>query len=161
MEWRGDGTVRWLEADLPGGRAAFSTRSAGSVKESHAQLAASLGLSADRIAMGKQVHGTELAIHKTQRSGVEAVDGHVVSAPGMAAMVYVADCLPVALGGWIWWGWHGGCSPRPGSGRSSRPGSALAVRGSCSSPTAAKQAAVGARPVSSGSTRERPEWRPA
>jgi polyphenol oxidase len=113
VRWRERDGVRWLEADLPGAKAAFSTRSAGSVKESHAALAAALGISPERIVSGRQVHGADLAVHKTpprcssyskggeneQRSPMEEVDGHVLTAPGPVGLVYVADCLPVALAG--------------------------------------------------------------
>lgn len=107
MEWRRSDGVEWLEARLPGARAAFSTRSAGSVKESREPLAAALGLEADRIAVARQVHGVALMTHPAPpRSeyatgpddGLEA-DGHVLTEPGLAALVFVADCLPVALAG--------------------------------------------------------------
>jgi YfiH family protein len=96
MEWREEGGVRWLEAELPGARAAFSTRSAGSVKESFDPLAAALGLEADRIVTAHQVHGAELT-HPGGRA--PEADGHVLAEPGTAALVFVADCLPVAVAG--------------------------------------------------------------
>lgn len=113
MRWEERDGVRWLRADLPGATAAFSTRTAGSVKESHEPLAAALGIPPERIVSGRQVHGADLATHKTplrcssstyggeneQRSSMEAVDGHVLVGPGPVGLVYVADCLPVALGG--------------------------------------------------------------
>lgn len=98
MDWRGAEGVEWLEARLPGARAAFPTSSAGDVKESHGALAAALGLDADRIAVAHQVHGAALAQDAAGQSGVEA-DGHVVTRAGGAALVKVADCLPVALAG--------------------------------------------------------------
>jgi hypothetical protein len=99
MEWQQAKDVEWLEARLPRGRAAFSTRSAGSVKESLTPLAAALGLRADRIATGRQVHGAKLAFHEAMPSEEIEVDGHVVTAPGLAALVFAADCLPIALSG--------------------------------------------------------------
>jgi polyphenol oxidase len=109
MEWRETNGVERLEARLPAARAAFSTRSAGDVKESHASLAAALGLDPARIATAQQVHGADLAIHRSfaayveereQRNGeLPEVDGHVLHEPDMAALVKVADCLPVALAG--------------------------------------------------------------
>lgn len=99
MEWREAGGVRWLEASLPGATAAFSTRSAGSLRESHARLAAALGISPDWVVSGRQVHGAELAFHDGAVNAPAEVDGHVISAPGLAGLVYVADCLPVALAG--------------------------------------------------------------
>jgi YfiH family protein len=85
------------------------------VAENRRRLAAALGLSAARIAIGRQVHGAELVAsqpplrcslaldigEKEQRSGQEVpeADGQVVSEPGFAALVFVADCVPVALAG--------------------------------------------------------------
>jgi purine-nucleoside/S-methyl-5'-thioadenosine phosphorylase / adenosine deaminase len=100
MEWREAGGIEWLEADLAGARAVFSTRSAGSMKESHAPLARALGIDPARIVSGRQVHGAELAFHAIglDGEGLE-VDGHVLTEPGPIALVYAADCLPVALAG--------------------------------------------------------------
>jgi hypothetical protein len=100
MEWRQSGGVEWLAAELPGARVAFSTRSAGSAKESHAPFAEALGLDPGRVAINRQVHGVDLAIQKNPRSGgLREADGHVLEAPGMAALVFAADCLPVAVAG--------------------------------------------------------------
>jgi hypothetical protein len=96
MRWAESEGVRWLEADLPGAKAAFSTRSAGSVKESREPLAAALGLPPDRIATARQVHGSNLATH---HEPTPEADGHVVTESGLAAMVFVADCLPIAVAG--------------------------------------------------------------
>jgi YfiH family protein len=99
MRWAEKDGVRWLEADLPGSKAVFSTRSAGSAKESHIALATSLGISPERIVSGLQVHGTELAFHAEPVADVPEVDGHVLLAPGPVGLVYAADCLPVAVAG--------------------------------------------------------------
>jgi len=128
MEWRDEDDLRWLETDLPGARAAFSTRLGGvsaapydtlnlgiltgdeheAVRSNRKRLAAALGLDAVAVAMGLQVHGTEIAVHSgSQRpspyaapgSALPEVDGHVVTEPGAAAIVLVADCLPIALAG--------------------------------------------------------------
>ncbi len=88
------------------------------VIENRGRLAAALGLEPTAIAFGHQVHGAELATHHSpplrcsfasydmaseQRSeeggAVQAVDGHVIAEPGIAALVFVADCVPVALAG--------------------------------------------------------------
>jgi polyphenol oxidase len=98
MEWRSTEGVEWLEADLPGARAAFSTRSAGDVKESHERLARALGLDPLRIATAHQVHGARLIHDAGEPSDTEA-DGHVLTKPEGAALVKVADCLPVAVAG--------------------------------------------------------------
>jgi YfiH family protein len=128
MEWRESGGVRWLQADLGSASAAFTTRAGGvseppfdqlnlgvltddaneAVIENRRRLAAALGLNPARIPIGLQVHGAELASHSSPqqpspfaRPGGEtpAVDGHVVRAPGLAPLVFAADCLPVALSG--------------------------------------------------------------
>lgn len=129
MQWRESDGVRWLEAELPGARAAFSTRlggigegsfeslnlgvltddETGAVVENRRRLAVAFGLRAERIAIGRQVHGAELAIHAVPQepspfaepggSEIPEVDGHVIADPGLAALVFVADCLPVAMAG--------------------------------------------------------------
>ncbi|HEX6601646.1 MAG TPA: polyphenol oxidase family protein [Solirubrobacterales bacterium] len=120
MEWREHNGVRWLEADLGAGRAAFSTRLGGvsdapfdslnlglltddaedSVGENRRRLAAALGFEREQIVFARQVHRTDLVDHRVKSPGeiVEA-DGHVVSDPDLAPLVFVADCLPVALAG--------------------------------------------------------------
>jgi polyphenol oxidase len=134
MEWRERDGVRWLEADLGGARAAFSTRTggvsaapfdslnlglltdddSGDVHENRRRLAAALDRDPERVIFARQVHGAELVRHggpspcafvpdggeKAQRGGEpQEADGHVVSDPDVAALVFVADCLPVALHG--------------------------------------------------------------
>lgn len=99
MEWRDAGGVRWLETELPGGRAVFSTRTAGSVKESVDPLATALELSPERISMARQVHGTDLLFDDEGGDGTREADGHVITRPGSVGLVFVADCLPVALAG--------------------------------------------------------------
>lgn len=139
MEWREREGVRWLEATMPGASAAFSTRVGGvseapfdalnlgvyteddndSVVANRRRLAGALGFPLDRIAVSRQVHGSELITQPTHaplpcsfasyegldgQRGLEdveapAADGHVVTAPAMAALVLVADCVPVALSG--------------------------------------------------------------
>jgi YfiH family protein len=129
MDWRDGGGTRWLEAALPGARVAFSTRAGGisappfdslnlgiltdderdAVLENRRRLAAVLGLAPERVAIGRQVHGAELAFHEAPQqppffaepdAAIAEVDGHVIAAePGLAALVFVADCLPVALAG--------------------------------------------------------------
>jgi hypothetical protein len=121
--------VRWVEAELGhGARAAFSTRLGGiseapfdrlnlgiltddaenAVRENRKRLAAALGLDPARIPIALQVHGGELVSHSgPQRpspfaepgSPLPEADGHVVTGPGLAPLVFVADCLPVALSG--------------------------------------------------------------
>lgn len=131
--------MRWLEAELPGARAAFSTRLGGvseapfdrlnlgvltdderdAVVENRRRLAAALGFVPERVAIGLQVHGAELQVHTAGQSpspfaepgsAIPEVDGHAIpvpvadgdggeDGPPAAALVFVADCLPVALAG--------------------------------------------------------------
>jgi polyphenol oxidase len=58
--------------------------------------------------VGRQVHGAELATHGGPQqpspftepgTPTPEVDGHLTAEPGLAALVFVADCLPVALTG--------------------------------------------------------------
>jgi YfiH family protein len=128
MEWREASGTRWLEARLPGATAAFSTRlggagdapfdglnlgvftedEIGTVIENRCILAAALGFPPERIAIGRQVHGTELATHAGPQvpspfaepgSAIPEVDGHVTAEPRLALLAFVADCVPVALSG--------------------------------------------------------------
>ncbi|HVQ59032.1 MAG TPA: polyphenol oxidase family protein [Solirubrobacterales bacterium] len=149
MEWREADGVRWLEADLGGARAAFSTRQGGvseapfdslnlglltdddaeTVFENRRRLTAVLGIEPERVAYGRQVHGATLAsrgsfstaeVQKEPRGGgpesrgsfcapevqkeprsvdLPEADGQIVREPGVAGLVFVADCLPVALYG--------------------------------------------------------------
>lgn len=128
MIWREAGGLRLLEAELPGARAAFTTRIGGisegafeslnlgiltedegaAVIENRRRLASALGRSPDSIAIGHQVHAADLAEHAGPQSPspyaepgapIPDVDGHVTADPELAALVFVADCLPVALAG--------------------------------------------------------------
>ncbi|HEX5984607.1 MAG TPA: polyphenol oxidase family protein [Solirubrobacterales bacterium] len=135
MEWRESNGARWLEADLGGARAAFSTRLGGvseppfdslnlgiltedsreAVEENRQRLARALGFAPEQVVFALQVHGTRLVDHgdgesvsalrmgglgQTRRAEeVVEADGHVVREPGLAPLVFVADCLPVALRG--------------------------------------------------------------
>lgn len=121
--------MRWLEAELPGARAAFSTRRGGvsaepfeslnlailtgdrpeAVAENRRRLAAALEIETDRVVIGRQVHGARLARHEAPQdpslfdhpgsADPPERDGHVTDAENLAALVFVADCLPVALAG--------------------------------------------------------------
>ncbi len=97
MEWRESGDFWWLEAELPGATAAFTTRTFGSAKESLAPLVA-LGIDPATIVSARQAHGTDLAFHDRDEVPAEA-DGHVIARPGTVGLVFGADCLPVAVAG--------------------------------------------------------------
>ncbi len=129
----------WLEAKLPGATAAFSTRLGGvseppfdtmnlgrltgdpEVGENRHRLAAALGVDPHGVLIGRQVHAARVRRHNgpTEPSafaepapGLPEADGHATDRPGLAPLVFVADCLPVALSGpdgvaMIHCGWRG------------------------------------------------------
>jgi YfiH family protein len=105
-------------AELPGGRAVFSTRIGGvsqppyqslnlgiltdddqdRVAENRRLLATRVGLDPERLAWGLQVHGTGIREWDGPFDGVRPeADGHTTTVPGLGLLVIVADCLPVAL----------------------------------------------------------------
>jgi len=118
--------MRLIEREMPGARAVFSTRLGGvsegpyeslnlgiltdddqhRVAENRGRLAGAAGLDSKRIAMGWQVHGTDLREWDAAPDGggyaqpgakLDKVDGHLTRGPGVGLLVLVADCLPVAL----------------------------------------------------------------
>lgn len=128
MQWREKDGLRWLEADLPGARAAFSTRlggfsegpfaslnlgiltddDRGAVVENRSRLAGALGRKPESVLIGRQVHRAEVLTHEAPQipapfaapgSPIADVDGHLTANPSLAPLVFVADCLPVALAG--------------------------------------------------------------
>ncbi|HEX5928780.1 MAG TPA: polyphenol oxidase family protein [Solirubrobacterales bacterium] len=119
MEWRERDGVRWLEAELGGARAAFTTRRGGvsdapfdslnlglltdddpgSVSMNRGRLATALGRDPDGVVFARQVHGAKLIEHRGPLGDPGEADGHVVSAAELTPLVFVADCLPVALSG--------------------------------------------------------------
>ncbi len=105
--------------DLPGGRAVFTTRRGGfsngpyaslnlgrltgdrpqAVERNRALLEAQLGV---RLALIRQAHGTavrRITAMPDARAQPEEADGQATALPGVAPMVLVADCLPIALAG--------------------------------------------------------------
>src|SRR5689334_4607577 len=128
MEWRERDGVRWLEAELPGARAAFSTRIGGvseapydslnvailtgddrdRVRDNRLRLADALGRAPEGVVMGRQVHGAELRRHEAPQeprvyadivASPDEVDAQATSSRDLTPLVMVADCLPVALAG--------------------------------------------------------------
>jgi YfiH family protein len=128
MDWRQENGVRWLEAELPAARAAFSTRLGGvseqryeslnvairtgddreRVRENRRRLAGVLGVEPGSVLMGRQVHGAGLRRHEGPQSppvydealpSPDEVDVQATPEPRLAPIVVVADCLPVALWG--------------------------------------------------------------
>ena len=128
MEWRERDGVRWLEAELPGARAAFSTRIGGvsedpyealnvailtgderdRVHENRTRLAASIERDPTGVVMARQVHGSELRRHEAPQEprvyadvvkSPDRVDAQATGNPDLTPLVMVADCLPVAMVG--------------------------------------------------------------
>jgi polyphenol oxidase len=126
VEWREENGVRWLEAELPRARAAFSTRIGGvspapyealnvavltgddpaRVGENRRRLADSLERDPEGVVMGRQVHGAQLRRHEAAQEphvyadivkSPEEVDAQATSNPDLTPLVMVADCLPVAM----------------------------------------------------------------
>jgi len=116
FRWEGE----HIAADLPGGRVLFSTRRGGvstgpyeslnlgrltaddgaNVDENRERLAALVGRPRERFMYGRQVHGATVR-RATEppgpaRPAVEE-DGQATALPDAAALVFVADCLPVML----------------------------------------------------------------
>ena len=82
----------------------------GRVARNRAILAEAIGLDPAAIAMGWQVHGTDILrwdsppqpgrdAYAEPGAELEKVDGHVTDLEGLGLLVLVADCLPVALAG--------------------------------------------------------------
>jgi polyphenol oxidase len=117
-----------IRVELNGARVAFSTREGGvsegpyeslnlgiltdddqaKVTENRRRLTGELGLDPARVAMGWQVHGTELKEWEAapERGGyahagaeLPKVDGHTTTEHELALLVLAADCLPLALAG--------------------------------------------------------------
>lgn len=112
-----DGHVR---AELPGARVLFSSRRGGvstgpfaslnlgrltddsgaNVDENRARLARAVGVPRERFLYGRQVHGARVR-RATEPPGPARPhaeeDGQATALPETAALVFVADCLPVLL----------------------------------------------------------------
>jgi purine-nucleoside/S-methyl-5'-thioadenosine phosphorylase / adenosine deaminase len=114
---------------LPGAKVTFTTRQGGvsegpyeslnlgiltdddpdRVRENRRRAAALAGVEPARVAMGWQVHGTDIRdwtgrapgpgyAHPVPGGGdLDRLDGHLTRDPGVGLLVLVADCFPVAL----------------------------------------------------------------
>jgi len=112
---------------LPGATVTFTTRQGGvsegpyeslnlgaltedvpeRVVENRQRAAARAGVAPERMAMGYQVHGTDIrewtepptdrAFPEPGGKQLDRVDGHITREPGVGLLVLVADCYPVAL----------------------------------------------------------------
>jgi hypothetical protein len=108
-----------LIVDVPGARAAFTTRHGGvssgpytslnlgrltddapdAVRENRERLQARVAMP---LAMIRQVHGAEvrrITVPPDPAGPLAEVDGQATALHGIAPIVLVADCLPIALGG--------------------------------------------------------------
>lgn len=128
FEWRDEGGLPRLECRLGDARAAFSTRKGGvsegpyeslnlgiltdddpaRVSRNRALLTGVLGRDGSAVAMGWQVHGADVQVHREPpapgRQGfgspgddLARVDAQVTDSPGVTPLVLVADCVPLAL----------------------------------------------------------------
>lgn len=91
------------------------------VHENRHRLTAAIGIDPERVLIGRQVHGARIIRHDqppehplyaNTTPGLPEADGQATSDPEMAPLVFVADCLPVALAGprgitMIHCGWRG------------------------------------------------------
>ena len=120
--------MRWLEAELPGAAAAFSTQArrgqraalrhastSGAltgdpgVRENRHRLAAALEIDPRGVLIGRQVHEALVLRHdeptraervrRARRPGLPRPTARRPRRAGLAPLVFVADCLPVALAG--------------------------------------------------------------
>jgi YfiH family protein len=141
VHWRERNGVRWLEAELPGARAAFTARLGGvsegpfkslnlgrltgdraeAVRENRHRLAAAIAIDPELVLIGRQVHAADVTRHDgpteprafaNPAAGLPEGDGHATARADLAPLVFVADCLPVALAGpggvaMIHCGWRG------------------------------------------------------
>jgi hypothetical protein len=117
-----------FRVELPGADVLFSTREGGfsegpfeslnlglltgddreTVIRNRRRLAEDVAVEPENVAMGWQVHGTDIrewmepdpdTAFLDPQGGHLKVDGHITRRQGMALLVLVADCFPVALAG--------------------------------------------------------------
>jgi YfiH family protein len=116
FRWEGE----HIEIEMPGARALFSTRRGGvsappfdslnlgrltadpepNVDENRSRLAEAVGIPRERFLYGRQVHGTTVRRATEPPSATRPVaeeDGQATAHEDTAALVFVADCLPIAL----------------------------------------------------------------
>ena len=125
FSWHEGEGIAWVEAPLPGGSAAFSTRIGGLSTGPYASLnlgiltdddpervagnrrllAGALGRDPDGVAMGMQVHGGDVERHTgppspsgySARGELTRADGQATDHPAVTPLVLAADCVPLAL----------------------------------------------------------------
>ena len=124
MDWREQDGVHWLQAELPGATAAFSTRIGGvsqrpydslnvavltgderdAVRENRRRLAHTLHRDPAGVVMGRQVHGAALREHSMRPEhrvyadavrSPEEVDAHATTNPELTPLVMeLAEVIP-------------------------------------------------------------------
>jgi len=73
------------------------------VKENYNRICEALGINTDDIVCSNQVHGTHIRVvtrddcGKLFKPNSHQADGLITQTPGVALMVFVADCVPVLL----------------------------------------------------------------
>jgi len=69
------------------------------VEANHALICQALGISRGDVATAHQVHGSRVALVRTEDRGrvIAATDALITDTPGVALMLRFADCLPVLL----------------------------------------------------------------
>jgi purine-nucleoside/S-methyl-5'-thioadenosine phosphorylase / adenosine deaminase len=111
--WEGE----QIAGALPGARLLFSTRLGGvsggpyaslnlgrltddpdeHVHENRRRLCAAVGHPWERVHFGRQVHGARVVRSTEQRRAFQEADGQATARDDVAALVFVADCLPILL----------------------------------------------------------------
>jgi YfiH family protein len=141
VQWREQDGARWIEAQVDGATAAFSTRLGGvsegpfaslnlglltddrpgAVRTNRHRMAQAVGLEPERFLIGRQVHGASVQVRDSAPKPnpfadpgpeLDEVDAQATTRPGLVPLVFVADCLPVALRGtagvaMVHCGWRG------------------------------------------------------
>lgn len=126
FEWVRRDDVAWIEASLPGAKAAFSTRLGGVsnsaytelnlgiltdddpalVQQNRELLAAALDRDPAGFAMGLQVHGSDVHVQRNRpehspyvERGTDLVeaDAQLTDSSDVTPLVLVADCVPLVL----------------------------------------------------------------
>ena len=123
--WRDGEGPAWIEARLPGAVAAFSTRLGGvsdgpyralnlgiltdddprSVRRNRELLASALDRDPAGLALGRQVHGSEVELRRAgsppepDSAGLREADAQTTDDPRLTPLVLVADCVPLLLAG--------------------------------------------------------------
>jgi len=73
------------------------------VKENYRRICSILGITTDDIACSNQVHGTNVRVVTRDDCNVlftpteNFADGQISNTPGIALMVFIADCVPILL----------------------------------------------------------------